>query len=138
MRHPLHRAEASRRRIIVAAPKHGTPRHGAVEKPEKEKTAPAVTENETMAAERKEIISWLKTVRFRRRLFGGVDEKNVWKKISELDALYTKALEAERVRYDVLIAEAVNKAGAQNDLQTGSGAAGIPEDGIKTGGDPSG
>ena len=139
MRHPLHRAEASRRRIIVAAPKHGTPRHGAVEKPEKEKTAPAVTENETMAAERKKIISWLKTVRFRRRLFGGVDEKNVWRKIAELDALYTKALEAERVRYDVLLAEARKRAAGEEDEAPDAAAlAEAPGAGPETGGDPLG
>ena len=128
--------------MIMAAPRlHGSLKQTA-EKPEiksaSEKAAPVPESDEPMGAERREIISWLKKVRFRRRFFGGVDEKNVWKKISELDALYTKALEAERVRYDVLIAEAVKKAGAQNDLQTGSGAASIPEDGIKTGGDPSG
>ena len=128
--------------MIMAAPRlHGSLKQAA-ERPEiksaDEKTAQVPETDEPMGVERREIISWLKKVRFRRRFFGGVDEKNVWKKISELDALYTKALEAERVRYDVLIAEAVNKAGAQNDLQTGSSAAGIPEDGIKTGGDPSG
>ena len=58
-----------------------------------------------MPAERSEIIDWLKNVKFRRKLFGGVDERNVWKKISELDVLYTKALEAERTRYDVLLAD---------------------------------
>ena len=60
--------------------------------------------NQAMPAERAEIISWLKKVRFRRRIFGGVDEQNVWRKISELDQLYTKALEAERIRYDTLLA----------------------------------
>ena len=58
-----------------------------------------------MPAERAEIIDWLKNVKFRGRLFGGVDERDVWRKISELDALYTKALEAERVRYDALLDE---------------------------------
>ena len=128
--------------MIMGAPRlHGSLKQTS-ERPETrpaaEKSALVPESDEPMGAERREIISWLKKVRFRRRFFGGVDEKNVWKKISELDALYTKALEAERVRYDVLIAEAVKKAGAQNDLQAGSGAAGIPEDGIKTGGDPSG
>lgn len=60
--------------------------------------------NTNMPAERAEILSWLKKVRFRRRIFGGVDEQNVWRKISELDQLYTKALEAERVRYNTLLA----------------------------------
>ena len=50
-----------------------------------------------------EIGSWLEKVRFRRALFG-VSEEDVWKKIEELDALYTLALKAERIRYDALLA----------------------------------
>ena len=50
-----------------------------------------------------EIARWLKTVRFRRALFG-VSEQDVWKKIEELNALYAAALKAERVRYDALMA----------------------------------
>ena len=67
---------------------------------------PAEAGGERMPEERAEILEWLKKVKFRRRIFGGVDERNVWKKITELDALYTKALEAERVRCNVLIKEA--------------------------------
>ncbi len=89
--------------------KHGNPKHGAENPISREDTVPAATENITMADERKEIISWLKSVRFRHRLFGGVDEKDVWKRIKELDILYTKALEAERIQYDVLLAEARKK-----------------------------
>ena len=62
-----------------------------------------IPQEERMPAERSEIIAWLKKVKFRRRLFGGVDERNVWKKISELDVLYTKALEAERTRFNALL-----------------------------------
>lgn len=62
-------------------------------------------DEQTMPSERSEIITWLKKVKFRRRIFGGVDERNVWKKISELDALYTKALEAERTRFNALLEE---------------------------------
>ena len=85
--------------------KHGKPKHGAENLISREKTVPTTIENEAVADERKDIISWLKSVRFRHRLFGGVDEKDVWKKIKELDILYTKAPEAERIRYDVLLAE---------------------------------
>lgn len=63
-------------------------------------------EERILPSVRDEIGLFLKKVKFRRRIFGGVDEKSVWKKIEELNALYTKALEAERTRYDVLIAEA--------------------------------
>lgn len=61
--------------------------------------------NEAMPKEREAIIAWLKKVKFRHKIFGGVDERNVWKKIQELDGLYTKALEAERVRYNTLLEE---------------------------------
>lgn len=45
-----------------------------------------------------EIQEWLKTVKFKRRLFGGVSEVDVWKKIDELNALYERALLKERAR----------------------------------------
>ena len=67
--------------------------------------APARGKAKERSVAEAEIIDWLKNVKFRGRLFGGVDERNVWRKISELDALYTKALEAERVRYDALLDE---------------------------------
>jgi hypothetical protein len=79
------------------AEKHAAPARGKA----KERSVA----EDAMPAERAEIIDWLKNVKFRGRLFGGVDERNVWRKISELDALYTKALEAERVRYDALLDE---------------------------------
>lgn len=51
---------------------------------------------------------WLKQVRFKRCLFGGVSETDVWRKINELNSLYEAALSAERARYDALIEEAVH------------------------------
>ena len=59
--------------------------------------------DEPMSEERKNILSWLQKVKFRHKVLGGVDEQDVWKKVSELDALYAKALAAERVRYDTLL-----------------------------------
>lgn len=56
-------------------------------------------------AEQEHIRKWLRQVRFRPVLFGGVEESDVWKKISELNALYETALVAERARYDALLAE---------------------------------
>lgn len=53
--------------------------------------------------EQKRIVSWLKRVRFRRQLIGGVSEADVWKKLGELNAMYNAALIAERVRYDALL-----------------------------------
>ena len=52
-----------------------------------------------------QIAGWLKGVKFRRRLLGGLDERDVWRKIGELNELYRQALAAERARCDALIAE---------------------------------
>ncbi len=114
----------------------GSLKQSTESKDRKAKDDPAVSGNGPLSEERREIISWLKSVRFRHRIFGGVDEKNVWKKIAELDALYAKLLEAERVRYDVLIAEAAKRADARE--TEGSGASGNSSDpgtGSETGGD---
>ncbi len=51
------------------------------------------------------ISEWLKNVKFRKRLFGGVRESDVWKKISELNDMYREALFAEKVRYETLLGE---------------------------------
>ena len=42
-------------------------------------------------------------MRFRKQIFGGVNERDVWKKIEELNAMYNTALVAERARYDALL-----------------------------------
>lgn len=52
--------------------------------------------------EQQRIGQWLKTVKFRRALFG-VSEKDVWKKLGELNEMYKRAIMAERVRCDALI-----------------------------------
>lgn len=49
------------------------------------------------------LASWLRQVRFKKCLFGGVRESDVWKKIGELNSLYEAALSAERARYDALL-----------------------------------
>lgn len=67
------------------------------------------TEKEPLNSEQKNIVEWLKKVRFQKQLFGGISEQDVWKKIDELNKLYDAALTAERIRYETLIAE--NKAG---------------------------
>lgn len=54
--------------------------------------------------EQRQIAQWLKKVKFRKSLFG-VSEKDVWKKISELNEMYQQAIKAERIRYDVLLEE---------------------------------
>ena len=51
------------------------------------------------------IAGFLQKVKFRKRVFGGVSEEDVWKKIGELNEMYRQALLAERARYDTLLAE---------------------------------
>lgn len=60
-------------------------------------------ENKNENENSNKIVEWLEKVHFRKKFFGGVDEQDVWKKISELNNMYENALEAERVRYDTLI-----------------------------------
>ncbi len=50
------------------------------------------------------VAEWLKEVKFKKTLIGGVDERDVWKKLDELNALYNSVLVAERARYDALLA----------------------------------
>lgn len=67
------------------------------------------------------IIDWLKKVKFRRQLIGGVSERSVWKQIQELDMLYLRALGEERARYDALLAEHMRMTQARDGPdQTGS------------------
>ncbi|MBR6027835.1 MAG: hypothetical protein IKP40_02005 [Clostridia bacterium] len=51
------------------------------------------------------IAEQLRTMRFRKRVFLGVDERDVWQKISELNEAYKKALLEERARYEALLQE---------------------------------
>ena len=60
-------------------------------------------ETEPINAEQLKIIQWLKIVRFKKRILGGVSEADVWKKIGELNTMYEAALSAERIRYDTMI-----------------------------------
>ena len=64
------------------------------------------TKADKLSREQKKIAQWLKQVKFRKTLFGGVNEHDVWKKIGELNELYNEALVAERARYDALLADA--------------------------------
>lgn len=60
---------------------------------------------ESLNFEQEIIIEWLKKVHFKKQLLGGVSEEDVWKKITELNNMYTMALVAERERYDALLEE---------------------------------
>ena len=68
--------------------------------------APAEQEEiQPINREQKRMIAWLRKVRFKKKLFGGVSERDVWKKIEELNSMFNLALIAERARYDALLEE---------------------------------
>lgn len=56
-------------------------------------------------AEQAKIGEWLKKIKFKKTLFGGVKESDVWEKIFDLNQKYELALIAERARYDALLKE---------------------------------
>ena len=55
--------------------------------------------------EQQKIVEWLRTVKFRKQMIGGISEQDVWQKIEQLNEMYEKALSAERARYDALLAK---------------------------------
>lgn len=59
------------------------------------------------SVEQQSIREWLKKVRFRKTIFGGLQEADVWKKMAEFNTMYEAALTAERMRYDTLLKEQV-------------------------------
>lgn len=65
---------------------------------------------ERMSREQRRIAQWLKQVEFRKTLLGGVSERDVWKKIGELNEMYNVALAAERARYDALLEKQLREA----------------------------
>lgn len=86
--------------------------------------------NSPLNHEQECIRKWLKQVRFKKAVLGGVKEADVWKKIAELNTMYEAALSAERARYDALLEErgaavgwqvqqqAMHAAGQQQTMQT--------------------
>ncbi|MBO4377639.1 MAG: hypothetical protein IK140_03320 [Clostridia bacterium] len=68
------------------------------------------------------ISEWLSKVRFRKQIFGGVSQADVFKKISELNDMYREALIAERARYDALIAEKLSGQGTPSEQAKRSSA----------------
>ena len=50
-----------------------------------------------------QIVKWIQSVKFRHVAFGGVDEADLWKKMSELYDLFHQAVSAERARYEGLL-----------------------------------
>ncbi|MBQ8556024.1 MAG: hypothetical protein IJ438_09165 [Clostridia bacterium] len=60
---------------------------------------PALPENPYQ----QKIADFLGKMKLRKVTFGGVSEKQVWKRIGELNEMYQKMLEVERARYEVLL-----------------------------------
>lgn len=50
-----------------------------------------------------EIAALLKELRFRKKIFGGVDERDVWKKLQLLQKEYRTAFEAQEERSKALL-----------------------------------
>lgn len=60
------------------------------------------------------IADWLGKMKLRRVTFGGVSERQVWKRIGELNEMYQQMLAIERARYEMLL----HQAGITFDPQT--------------------
>lgn len=77
---------------------------------------------------KKEIADYLKNIKFRKKLFGGADEYDVWRKIKKLDEMYQKEIEKQKLQYEALIAEREDWC-RQAMKQRGEGQAGDSDDG---------
>jgi len=69
-----------------------------------------MNDKRSVSEQEAKIASWLRDVKFRRQIFGGVSERDVWTKISQLNEMYNQAILAERARFDALLAERDRKA----------------------------
>ena len=63
------------------------------------------TNTKALNHEQEKLRQWFQEVMFRKVLFGGVDEIQLWKKLEELNQIYETSLSAERARYDALLAD---------------------------------
>lgn len=68
-----------------------------------EKRSKSAEELSPLNREQNHILNWLKRVKFKRCLFGGLSERDVWSKMDKLNAMYNAALEAERIRFDTIL-----------------------------------
>lgn len=55
-----------------------------------------------------DIAKVFETIHFRKKLFGGVDERVVWKQLEKLQAEYRSAYESQQQRYFALLEEREN------------------------------
>ena len=59
-----------------------------------------------MASENMEAVAaFLKKLRFRKRVLGGVDEEDVWRQLEKLQSEYEAAYDAQRIRFEALLKE---------------------------------
>ena len=86
------------------------PRRRRAERAADAPSAPLLPENPYQ----KKIADWLGKLKLRQVTFGGVSEKQVWKRFSELNEMYQQMLAIERARYEVLL----HQAGIPFDPQT--------------------
>ena len=87
----------------IAKTSKGHPRVAQPQRPLPESGTEETTETQALNHEQEKLVRWFQTVKFRKKLIGGVDEAQLWKKLEELNQLYEAAISAERVRYDALI-----------------------------------
>lgn len=64
-----------------------------------------IANTQSLNFEHQLLIDWYKTVKFKKKMIGGVDEEYLWKRLEELNKLYEQSLIAERARYDALITQ---------------------------------
>ena len=66
-------------------------------------TAPRKKAELSTNPEYEAVTAWLKSVRFKKKITGGLDPEDVWKKLDELNTLYENALISERARYNMML-----------------------------------
>ena len=52
-----------------------------------------------------DIAEIFRKTKFRKKLFGGVDEQDVWKKLDDIQKAYRSAYEAQAARYEAILDE---------------------------------
>ena len=59
-------------------------------------------------SEHQKLVRWFRGLRFRRSFFG-LNERDVWNKLEELNRMYEASILAERIRYETLLSERENQ-----------------------------
>lgn len=66
-------------------------------------------ENNGLLPEHEALLKWFETVRFNKMLIGGISERDLLRKLDQLNELYKQALIAERARYNSLLSDRVDE-----------------------------